>query len=202
MWTIDYPTKYLVGSIFGALILQAQEPTPSPTAGRLPLRPHYDDSRMPEGAQQQQNVPELLPKSDALPGAGAGAFDPVPNASATPTPISPEEQKRNEARFAEIRSSAMRGARPIFLLEESRSALTDEARKNFLRAYYYSVCAEMRRMEPGLKQMINTFEQEQIHSLAKGRSPLVTVAHRSKSVPRKKQIENGRAKQIQRKQDL
>jgi hypothetical protein len=198
MWTMDYPTKYLVGSIFGALILQAQEPTPSPTARRLPLRPHYDDSGMPEGAQQQQNVPELLPKSDALPGTGAaafdpipnasaGAFDPIPNASATPTPISPEEQKRNEARFAEIRSSAMRGARPIFLLEESRSALTDEARKNFLRAYYYSVCAEMRRMEPGLKQMINMFEQEQIHSLAKGRSPLVTVAHRSKSGPRKKQ---------------
>jgi len=169
------------------LILQAQEPTPSPTAGRLPLRPHHDDSGMPEGAQQQQNVPELLPKSDALPGTGAGAFDPIPNASATPTPISPEEQKRNEARFAEIRSSAMRGVRPIFLLEESRSALTDEARKNFLRAYYYSVCAEMRRIEPGLKQMINTFEQEQIHSLAKGRSPLVTVAHRSKPGPRKKQ---------------
>jgi hypothetical protein len=195
MWTMDYPTKYLVGSILGALILQAQEPTPSPTARRLPLRPHHDDSGMPEGAQQQQNIPELLPKSDALPGTGsdalpgtgAGAFDPIPNASATPTPISPEEQKRNEARFAEIRSSAMRGARPIFLLEESRSALTDEARKNFLRAYYYSVCAEMRRMEPGLKQMINTFEQEQIHSLAKGRSPLVTVAHRSKPGPRKKQ---------------
>jgi hypothetical protein len=187
MWTMDYPTKYLVGSIFGALILQAQEPTPSPTAGRLPLRPHHDDSGMPEGAQQQQNVPELLPKSDALPGTGAGAFDPIPNASATPTPISPEEQKRNEARFAEIRNSAMRGVRPIFLLEESRSALTDEARKNFLRAYYYSVCAEMRRMEPGLKQMINAFEQEQIHSLAKGRSPLVTVAHRTKPGLRKKQ---------------
>ena len=42
-------------------------------------------------------------------------------------------------------------------------------------------------MEPGLKQMINTFELEQIHSLAKGRSPLVTVAHRSKPGPRKKQ---------------
>jgi hypothetical protein len=184
---MDNPTKYLVGSIFCALTLLAQEPTPSPAGSRIPLRSHHDDSGMPEDAQQRQNVPELLPKSDALPGTGAGVFDPIPSASATPTPISPEQQKRNEARFAEIRTSAMRSARPIFLLEESRSALTDEARKNFLRAYYYSVCAEMRRMEPGLKPMINAFEREQIHALATGRSPLVTIVHRGKPSARKKQ---------------
>jgi hypothetical protein len=45
----------------------------------------------------------------------------------------------------------------------------------------------MRRMEPGLKPMINAFEQEQIRALAKGRSQLVTVAHRSKPGTRKKQ---------------
>jgi hypothetical protein len=154
---------------------------------------------MPEGAQERQNVPELLPKSNALPGTGARLFDPTPNGdlpngnvpngnvipTPTPTPISPEQQKKNEARFAEIRSSAMQGARPIFLLQESRSALTDEARRNFLRAYYYSVCAEMRRMEPGLKSMVNTYEQEQIASLAKGRSPLVVAnVHRSRQRPR------------------
>ncbi len=122
---MDYPAKYLVGSIFYALILQGQEPTT-------------------------------------------------------------EQQMRNEARLAEIRNSAMRSARPIFLLEQSHSALTDEARKNFLRAYYYSVCAEMRRKEPGLQPMINAFEREQIRALAKGRSPLVTVAHRSKPSTRKK----------------
>jgi hypothetical protein len=192
---MDYPTKYLVGSIFCALTLQAQEPTPSPPAGRIPLRSHHDDSGMPEGVPQRQNIPELLPKSDALPGTGsdalpgtgAGAFDPIPNASATPTPISPEQQKRNEARFAEIRSSAMGSARPVFLLEQSRSALTEEARKNFLRAYYYSVCAGMRRMEPGLKPMIDAFERDQIQALAKGRSPLVAVARRGKASARKKQ---------------
>src|SRR5260221_5179554 len=125
MWTMDYPTKYLVGSIFGALILQAQEPTPSPTAGRLPLRPHHDDSGMPEGAQQQQNVPELLPKSDALPGTGAGAFVPFPNARATPRQIFPKEKKRNEVAFPEIQNSEMRGFRRIFFLVESRRAWTD-----------------------------------------------------------------------------
>jgi hypothetical protein len=184
---MDFPTKYLVGSMLCAVILQAQAPAPSPPTGRAPLRPHHDDSGMPEGGQQPQNVPELLPKSNALPGTGVGTFDPIPGVSATPTPISPEEQKRNEARFAEIRNSAMQSARPIFLLEQSRSALTDEARKNFLRAYYYSVCAEMRRKEPALKPMINAFEREQIHALAKGRSPLVIVAHRTKSNIRKKQ---------------
>jgi hypothetical protein len=45
----------------------------------------------------------------------------------------------------------------------------------------------MRRMEPDLKPMINDFEREQIRALAKGRSPLVTVAHRSKPGIRKKQ---------------
>jgi hypothetical protein len=184
---MDYPAKYLVGSIFCALTLQAQETTSSPATGKIPLRLHHDSSGMPEDAQQRQNVPELLPKSGALPGTGAGAFDPIPNASPTPIPVSPEQQKRNEARFAEIRSSAMRSVRPIFLLEESRSALTDEARKNFLRAYYYSVCAEMRRMEPGLKPMINEFEREQIQALAKGRSPLVTIARRGKPSARKRQ---------------
>jgi hypothetical protein len=184
------PAKYFVGFLFCVAILPAQEPSPSPTINRIPLRPHHDESGMPEGAQQPQNVPELLPKSDALPGTGARLFDPIPNGNVpngnviptpTPTPISPEQQKKNEARFAEIRSSATRSARPIFLLKESQSALTDEARKNFLRAYYYSVCAEMRRMEPSLKSMINAYEQEQIRSLAKGRSPLVVASvHRSR----------------------
>jgi hypothetical protein len=185
---VDSPAKYLVGFIFWAALLPAQEPLPSPTTSRVPLRPHHDDSGMPEGIQQPQNVPELLPKSNALPGTGTRLPDLSPGgAIPTPTPISPEQQKRNEARFAEIRSSAMRSARPILLLEQSRSALTDEARKNFLRAYYYSVCAEMRRLEPSLKSMINAYEQEQIRSLARGRSPLVTVAHRSKPSGRKKQ---------------
>ena len=182
----ESPAKYLFGFVFCAVILQAQEPTPSPTVSRVPLRLHHDDSEMPEGSQQPQNVPELLPKSDALPGTGARLPDLGPNAP-TPAPISPEQQKQNEARFAEIRNSAMRSARPIFLLEQSRSALTDEARKNYMRAYYYSVCAEMRRMEPSLKPMINGFEREQIRSLAKGRSPLVVAAHRSRSGGRKKE---------------
>jgi hypothetical protein len=179
-------TKYLVGFLFWAVVAQAQEPTPSVTASRVPLRHHRDDSEMPEDVQPQ-NVPELLPKSNVLPGTGTRLPDLGPgSAIPTPTPISPEQQKRNESRFAEIRTVAMRSARAIFLLEQSRAALTDEARKNYLRAYYYSVCAEMRRMEPDLKSMINTFEREQIHGLAKGRSLLVS-AHRSKPSGRKKQ---------------
>jgi hypothetical protein len=182
MRVTDSPAKYLLGFVFCAVILLAQEPAPSPTAGRIPLRRH-ETPEMPEGAQAQK-VPELLPKSDALPGTGA-RLDLGTNA-ATPAPISPEQQKQNEARFAAIRTAAMRTARPIFLLEQSRGALTDEARKNYMRAYYYSVCAEMRRIEPGLKPMINAFEREQIRSLAKGRSPLVTVG-RSKPSAKKKQ---------------
>jgi hypothetical protein len=186
MLMTEAPAKYLVCLMLCAALLHAQEPAPSPTGSRVPLRPHRDNSEMPEGVQQQQNVPELLPKSDALPGTGARLPGFGPAAVATPTPISPEERKRNEARFAEIRSSAMRSARPIFLLEQSKSALTEEARKNYLRAYYYSICAQMRKMEPNLKSMINEFEREQIRSLAQGKSSLVS-ARRSKPSVRKKQ---------------
>ena len=182
---MEAPAKYLVGIMLCAGLLHAQEPTPSPTGSRIPLRHHRDDSGMPDGVQQQQNVPELLPKSDALPGTGARLPSFGPAAVATPTPISPEERKRNAARFAEIRNSAMRSARPIFLLEQSKSALTEEARKNYLRAYYYSICAQMRRMEPRLKSMINEFEREQIQGLAQGRSSLVK-ADGSKPGARKK----------------
>jgi hypothetical protein len=177
---LDSPAKYLVALLFWAVVLPAQEPTVSPTVSRIPWRPHHSDSEMPEDAQPQ-NVPELLPKSNVLPGTGAKLPDSsLDNAIPTPTPLTPEQIKQNQARFEGIRSSAMRSPRALFLLEQSRIALTEEARKNYLRAYYYSICAEMRRKEPGLKSMINQFEREQIRSLAKGRSLLVS-ARRTKA---------------------
>jgi hypothetical protein len=172
---LDFPATYAVAFLFWAVVLPAQEPAASPTVSRIPWRPHHNDSEMPEDAQPQ-NVPELLPKSNVLPGTGAKLPDStLDGAIPTPTPLTPEQIKQNQARFEAVRSSAMRSARALFLLEQSRIALTEEARKNYLRAYYYSVCAEMRRKEPGLKSMINQFEREQIRSLAKGRSLLISA---------------------------
>jgi hypothetical protein len=184
MRIVESPAKYLVALLFWAVVLPADEPTPSPTISRVPWRPHHSDTEMPQDVQPQ-NVPELLPKSNALPGTGARLPDFTPDSAIpTPTPLTPEQIKRNQARFEAIRANAMRSARALFLLEQSRVALTEEARKNYLRAYYYSVCAEMRRMEPGLKSMINAFERERIGGLAKGRSLLVS-ARRSKSSGKK-----------------
>jgi hypothetical protein len=178
---LEFSATYLVVLLWSAVALPAQEPSPSSTASRIPWRPHHSDSEMPEDAQPQ-NVPELLPRSNILPGTGARLPDStLDRAIPTPTPLTPEQIKQNQARFEAARSSAIRSARALFLLEQSRIALTEEARNNYLRAYYYSVCAEMRRREPGLKSMINEFEREQIRGLAKGRSPLVS-ARRTKPV--------------------
>ena len=74
----------------------------------------------------------------------------------------------------------MRSFRSVELFVLSQRALTEEARRTFMRAYYHTVSNEMRRLEPGLRQEIKAYEREQIRNLSLGRSPLVTRLHRVK----------------------
>jgi len=60
----------------------------------------------------------------------------------------------------------MGSARANYLLKEAKGALSTEARKNFLRAYYYTICAQMRRLDPNLKPMIQAYEAEEIQKIA------------------------------------
>jgi hypothetical protein len=130
---------------------------------------------MPDGTPSLPAAPALLPKSDLLPAAPPtiGPLQP-PNPSQLPgdetvvsPKVSPEQRKIEDNRLHMARVEAMSSAKAQRLLEESQKALDPEARRNYLRAYYYTVCAEMRRKEPGLRAAINDFEREQIHRLAR-----------------------------------
>jgi hypothetical protein len=78
----------------------------------------------------------------------------------------PKHTPEDESRFREIKDSAMGSARANHLLKEAKGALGTEARKNFMRAYYYTVCAQMRRLDPSLKSMIQAYESEEIQKIA------------------------------------
>ena len=60
----------------------------------------------------------------------------------------------------------MRSVRAGYLLKEANGALSTEARKNFMRAYYYTICAQMRRLDPNLKPTIQAYEAEEIQKIA------------------------------------
>ena len=78
----------------------------------------------------------------------------------------PKHTPQDESRFKEIKDAAMGSSRANYLMKEVKGALSTEARKNFLRAYYYTVCSQMRRLDPNLRPMIQVYETEEIQKIA------------------------------------
>jgi hypothetical protein len=145
----------------------------------------------PAGSPEPQASPELLPESNALPRGPQFELPPdflpgiLPEFLETLPPpdenwVSPEQIAKNRERLQQIKEEAMRSFRAVELLSLSHRALTDESRRMFMRAYYHTVCNQMRKLDPSLRQEIRAYEREQIGSLAMGRSPLVTRSHRVK----------------------
>ena len=91
--------------------------------------------------------------------------------------------------MVEIRAIAMGNSRVLNLLQEAKSALTDEARREFMRAYYYTLCTQMRRLEPSLGESISAFERAEIRKLAMGSSHLAITSH---EVAHKERTRRGR----------
>jgi len=81
-----------------------------------------------------------------------------------------------------LRAFAERTPRAIYLLKLADGALTDEAKREFMRAYHHTVCTEMRRLDPDIGQAINDYEQTQIRRLAQGPSHLTVALRRSQRV--------------------
>jgi hypothetical protein len=132
-------------------------PTPAITAAEL-------ESPLPEGTPQEQPPTVLLPEPNFLP-------PPPPQTPGNETPFTmeaaePRRTPQDESHFKEIKDTAMGSARAGYLLKEAKGALSTEARKNFMRAYYYTVCAQMRRLDPNLRPMIQAYEVEEIHKIA------------------------------------
>jgi hypothetical protein len=117
--------------------------------------------------------PELLPESKTLP-AQPPASQPVPGAPelrdlipegtlpqmpTAPTRPLASQQEQDKVRFRQLRTTAARNPYAIYLWEYAKWAKTEQSRREILRLYYQSMCAQMRRMEPRLKAMIDGFEQ-------------------------------------------
>lgn len=166
-------------------VASGQKAEPEPTS--LPGAPKMEEIPTPSGAPEPQTSPALLPGSNLLPAgppdlglSSPSVFKPEgSNSTQNPLPLrelSPEEEKKNRARMAEIRAIAMGNARVLNLLGEAKGALSDEARREFMRAYYHTLCTQMRRLEPGLGEPISAFERAEIRKLAVGSSHIAIIS--------------------------
>ena len=171
--------------VFLAEVAAGQNSQPNPV---LPsVAPKTEEAPTPSGTPEPQAAPVLLPESNQLPAEppnlrlpSASILRPEGSNSTSPFPaakqLSPEEQEKNRAKLVELRAVAMRNARVIDLLKEANGALTDEAKREFMRAYYHTLCTRMRDLEPTLASTITEFERAEIRKLAAGPSRLSIVS--------------------------
>jgi hypothetical protein len=155
----------LLGSSLADEPKSAASPSPSPAPSGPPATMAEEiESPLPDGTPQEQPPTVLLPEPNFLP-------PPPPQTPGNETPYTmasaePKHTPQDEFHFREIKDTAMGSARANHLLKEAKGALSTEARKNFLRAYYYTICAQMRRLDPNLKPMIQAYEAEEIQKIA------------------------------------
>ncbi|MBV9299027.1 MAG: hypothetical protein JO066_08620 [Verrucomicrobia bacterium] len=166
-------------------VAAGQQPQPSP-ATPLVL-PKIEEAPVPSGAPEPQAAPDLLPESNQLPGEPPDLRLPSPSTlkpggtnstqlSEVEKVVSPEEQEKNRARLVALRALVMRSPRLTDLLKEANGAMMVEAKREFMRAYYHTLCTRMRQLDPRLGQTITAFEREEIRKLATGPSRLAIVS--------------------------
>ena len=171
----------------------AQQPQASPNDEKQTALPAVS------GTPEPQRAPELLPDSTALPAtppqmrlpAPVDLLNPEPATRGAPAPkaqLSPAELAKMQARLLELRVVAERMPRATYLLKLADGALTDEAKREFMRAYHHTVCTEMRRLDPRISEAISDYERAQIQRLAQGPSRLVVVSRRSQRSDRQHRI--------------
>ena len=180
---MKFLVRLMMSIVFLAEAASAQQAQPSP-ATPLPA-PKAVELPTPSGTPEPQFRPDLLPESTALPAEPPDLRLPSPSgplgtnaaqAEHTVNQLSAEEQQKNRVRLSEIRAIAMRSSRVIDLLREADHALTDEARREFMRAYYHTLCTRMRMLEPGLTGAISDYEHAQIRQLAQGPAHIAIVS--------------------------
>jgi hypothetical protein len=184
--------------VFLVEVAAGQQAQPSPVAPVVV--PKMEEVPTPSGAPEPQAAPDLLPDSNQLPAEPADLRLPSPSTlkpeRTNPTQpteaqkvVSPEEQEKNRAKLVELRALAMRNPRVVDLLKEANGAMMDEAKREFMRAYYHTLCTRMRQLDPRLGQTITAFERDEIRKLAAGPSRLAIVSH---SLLHKERTRHGR----------
>ena len=158
---------------FGAgpseIALKAQE-AGSPQSAPSPARQATPESA-PSPTPEPQIAPDLLPESKTLPPlppASALPPDLIPErpkpvtVTPLPSPGSAEQQEKDRIRFREIRTIAARDPFAIYLAKRALEQKTLEDKRAYFRAYYTSMAAQMRKLEPRLKPLIDAFESGNI----------------------------------------
>jgi hypothetical protein len=173
---VPLPLFLSIGLFAGLAWAQDAEPARSEVRpgviGRAP------DPALPVagGSPEAQGGPELLPEATELP--THLPLLPFPGGKSEPLstpPVSAEQMRENAKRLEQARAIAMRSPRVIYLLEQARSALDIEARRNYLRAYYTAICTRMRRLDPGLAGTIADFEKMHIRQIGHDNDPKVPI---------------------------
>jgi hypothetical protein len=174
--------RFLISSLMvlllavGAVSAQETEPTPTPSTSQ-PTGAQSASPATPAASptpELQQQEPQLLPESNAIPfPPPETSLPPLPQdlipqgakpqfPGSIPNPTSAEQQEKDRIRFRQIRTIAVRNPYAIYFLRRARLASTDEMKREYLRVYYTTMCDQMRKLEPRLKLMIDTFENANI----------------------------------------
>jgi hypothetical protein len=170
----------LVASTIAA---SAQETEPSPTvaepqASATPTPQDQSEQNptvVPMPTPDSQETPQLLPESKTLPPQPPETVLPrdlIPQGikpqipGAILNPASAEQLEKDKVRFRQLRTIAVRNPEAIFYLRQAKLQHTDELKSEYLRVYYITMCDEMRRLEPRLKLLIDTFENANIGRLS------------------------------------
>jgi hypothetical protein len=133
-------------------------PTPPPPASN-DLLP--ENKPAPTPIEQAPTGQDLLP-STPTPGPSAAASVPkeAQEAQETPTPKKLAEQLLKEKmRFRQLESTAERDPHAIELWDTANRQSTMEYRRRWQRLYYVYVCDIMRKLDPSVSQLIDTWEQ-------------------------------------------
>jgi hypothetical protein len=168
-----------------AAIAAGQRVQPGPIASSTAAK--TEEVPTPAGTPEPQGAPDLLPGSNQLPADSPNLRLPSPSMLQPDGPdsalnplaikqLSPEEQEKNKARVAELKAIAMRNPHAIEILNEANGALSDEAKREFMRAYYHTLSNRMRNLAPDLSQEITAFERSEIRKLAAGPSRISFVS--------------------------
>ena len=168
----------LVASTIAA---SAQETEPSPTVAepQASATPQDQSEQNPTVAPtptpESQETPQLLPESKTLPPQPPETVLPrdlIPQGikpqipGAILNPASAEQLEKDKVRFRQLRTIAVRNPEAIFYLRQAKLQHTDELKSEYLRVYYVTMCDQMRRLEPRLKLVIDTFENANIGRLS------------------------------------
>jgi hypothetical protein len=152
---------------------QAQESSPTPNG--------VDEPALPDSKLEIPHPPSsgLLPVAGAIPNPTPvtsptlGIYSPiktkipvVPTSTVKP-PLRPKTQNKAQKRFEEVRSIAMQSPHVAYLLKRANKASSGSARRSLMRAYYAALNARMRKLEPGLKSSIKTYEMEKTGTSSK-----------------------------------